>query len=470
MAFGKDFLWGSASAAYQIEGAALEEGKESSIWDVYSHESGNTFGDTNGDVAIDFYHKYEEDIKLMAEMGLKAYRFSVSWPRLLPKGRGQVNPKGVAFYHDVIDTLIKYDIEPILTLYHWDLPQTLQDEYAGWESRKVIDDFVEYARLIFEEYGKKVKYFVTLNEQNIFTSLGYLLKVHPPKKSNLNTFYNVNHIANLANAATIDLYKQMNLGGMIGPSFAYGPCYAKSCSPEDVMATEDALELNNHLWLDVYLRGGYSKLQLKILHKIGVNLDMQNGDEELLKKGIPDFIGVNYYQTATFAKVAEASEKLKDSGNTVQGEKLKTAVDDLFVQVNNPFVKHTDWNWAIDPAGLNVALRRIASRYQVPILITENGLGAFDELEDSKVHDPYRIEYLKAHIQEIDNAIEAGVDVLGYCTWSFQDLFSWLNGYRKRYGFVYVDRDEKSEKELKRYKKDSFHWYKQVIESNGKDL
>ncbi len=472
MAFRKDFLWGSASAAYQIEGAASIDGKGPSIWDTYSHVKGNTFKDTNGDVAIDFYHKYEEDIKLMAEMGLKAYRFSISWPRILPKGKGEVNKQGIDFYHKIIDLMIENGIEPVLTLYHWDLPQALQDKYNGWESREIIEDFANYAKLVYTEFGNKVKYIVTMNEQNVFTQMGYLLKLHPPKKRDFNLFLNVNHIANLANARAIEEYRKIDLGGKIGPSFAYGPAYAKSCNPDDVLATEDALELTNYLWLDPYIRGYYSKVQLTLLDRLGIKLDIQPGDEELMRKAIPDFIGVNYYSTSTYAKepIVQESER-EQKGNTVQHvDKFDNPLDNMFHYVANEHVRLTEWDWVIDPKGLEVALRRIASRYELPILITENGLGAYDTLtEDGQIHDQYRINFIKEHIDAIESATDAGAEVLGYCTWSFQDLFSWLNGYGKRYGFVYVDRNEEEERELKRYKKDSFHWYKKVIETNGSE-
>lgn len=470
--FKEEFLWGSASAAYQIEGGATIHGKGDSIWDVYSKIPGNTFKNTTGEVAIDFYHKYKEDIALMKEMGLKAYRFSVSWPRVLPKGKGEVNQKGLEFYHNVIDELIANDIEPILTIYHWDLPQALQDEYNGWESREIIEDFTNYCKVLYKEYGKKVKYWVTLNEQNIFTSLGYLLKLHPPKKSNMNLFINVNHIANLANARAIEEFRKDVPKGKIGPSFAYGPAYAKSCHPKDVLAMEDAQELNNFLWMDVYARGEYSPLALSLFSKMGVELDMREGDKEVLKKGIPDFMGVNYYSTSTFCHLDNRpNETNKQKGNTVQSDVKEFPTDQFFVGAKNEHVKLTDWNWIIDPDGLRIALRRITSRYNLPIIITENGLGAYDTLEeDGCIHDQYRIDFIKEHIDQIRLAIEDGCDVIGYCTWSFQDLFSWLNGYGKRYGFVYVDRDEENEKELKRHKKDSFYWYKKVIESNGKEL
>ena len=467
--FQEGFLWGSASAAYQIEGGASLDGKGDSIWDVYSKIEGNTFKNTTGEVAIDFYHKFEEDINLMKEMGLKAYRFSISWPRILPSGRGEINQKGLDFYHKVIDMLNDNGIEPILTIYHWDLPQKLQDEYGGWEDRKIIDDFTEYCKILYSEYGSKVNTWVTLNEQNIFTSLGYLYKLHPPKVSDYQRFINVNHIASLANANVINLFREMKVDGKIGPSLAYGPAYPLTCLPADIIAAENAMELNNNLWSDVYGYGRYGSIQINLLKQMNITIPFEKGDKELLLLGIPDFMGINYYSSSTFA-AKPVESKVKQSGNTVQGETV-SITDKLFSGVENPNVRLTDWNWVIDPVGLRVTLRRITSRYNLPVLISENGLGAYDTLtEDGKVHDQYRIDYIKEHIEEIAQAINDGCEVLGYCTWSFQDLFSWLNGYAKRYGFVFVDRDEESEKELKRYKKDSFYWYTKVIETNGEDL
>lgn len=465
--FPKDFLWGSASAAYQIEGAASTDGKGQSIWDVYSNIPGNTFKNTTGEVAIDFYHRYEEDIELMKEMGLKAYRFSISWARIFPKGKGEINPKGVEFYHKIIDKMIEAGVEPVLTIYHWDLPQALQDEYDGWESRKIIKDFDNYCRFLYKEYGSKVKYWVSLNEQNIFTQLGYLWKLHPPKKSSYQLFIDVNHIANLANATAINSFRELCPNGLIGPSFAFGPCYSKTCNPDDVLAMEDAQEITNFLWLDVYARGEYSPLHINLLKKMNIKLEVSDEDKVILKKGIPDFMGINYYSTHTIAKNKIVEEKkVEQKGNTVQASSDENPTERLWTGASNEYVGMTDWNWVIDAKGLRVSLRRITSRYNIPVMITENGLGAYDKLEDGKVHDDYRINYLKDHIEAIDEAIGDGCEVIGYCTWSFQDLFSWLNGYAKRYGFVYVDRDEESEKELKRYKKDSFYWYKEVIATN----
>lgn len=460
-------LWGSASAAYQIEGAASLDGKGPSIWDEYSKIPGNTFKDTTGEVAIDFYHRFAEDIALMKEQGLEAYRFSISWPRILPQGAGNVNQAGIDFYHQIIDQLIESGIEPIVTIYHWDLPSALQVKYNGWLSPEIVNDFVNYAEVLFKEYGNKVKYWVSLNEQNIFTSLAYLLDIHPPKQQGMDNFLKANHHANLANALTIKKFREMNLSGKIGPSFAYSPSYAISAKPEDVIAKNYAEELTDWFWLDVYVRGTYPKIALAKLKQLGYDTDYLIKDDQILKGAEPDFLGINYYQSATYGNSNAIVASMETSDNTVGPKTEFDPYHGLFKQVANEHVKLTDWNWAIDPKGFYVALMNMTSRYELPILVSENGLGAYDELTaDNKIHDDYRIEFLQAHIDEMLKAQEDGCDIIGYCTWSFQDLFSWLNGYSKRYGFIYVDRDEESAKELKRYKKDSFYWYQELIKNN----
>ncbi len=459
-------LWGSASAAYQIEGAAELDGKGVSIWDEYSKVPGNTFKDTTGAVAIDFYHRFAEDIELMKEQGLEAYRFSISWPRILPNGSGKINQKGIDFYHKVIDMLIAAKIEPIVTIYHWDLPNQLQEDYNGWLSPQIVEDFVNYSEILFKEYGEKVKYWVSLNEQNIFTSMAYLLDVHPPKQQGMDNFLIANHHANLANALVIKKYRELKLPGKIGPSFAYSPSYAHSAKPEDVIARLFAEELTDWFWLDVYVRGTYPKLALRKLEQLGYDTSYLTKDEEILKHAEPDFLGLNYYQSATYGSVNTNAKGLEQSDNTVGTTTKFDPYHRLFKQITNEHVKLTDWNWAIDPHGFYVALVNMTSRYELPILVSENGLGAYDELTPTKeIHDQYRIDFLQAHVDQLLQAQNDGCEIIGYCTWSFQDLFSWLNGYGKRYGFVYVDRDEESAKELKRYKKDSYYWYQNLIAS-----
>ncbi|WP_423188884.1 glycoside hydrolase family 1 protein [Alkalibacterium sp. f15] len=471
-AFPEDFLWGSASAAYQIEGAMKEDGKGESVWDKFVQIPGKTFKGTTGEVAVDHYHRYKEDVKLMADQGLKAYRFSIAWARVIPDGDGEVNEKGLEFYDNLINELLKYGIEPLVTLYHWDIPQALQDKYGGWENRQVIADFTRYAEILFNRYNDRVKYWVSLNEQNIFIKLGYNMAAHPPNVKDEKRMYAANHIAHLANASVIKRFREMDMPGMIGPSFAYGPTYALDSHPLNQLAAENNEEFNAHLWMDIYVRGEYPSVVWKYLERNDLTPDVQPGDKALLKAGKPDFMGLNYYQTATVEAnpidgVAEG--KMNTTGK--KGTSQASGVPGMYKSAENTFIEKTDWDWDIDPTGLRIAMRRINSRYHLPILITENGLGAYDDLEaDGSVHDDYRIDFLKNHVRTIQEAITDGVDVLGYCTWSYTDLLSWMNGYQKRYGFVYVDREELDEKELKRYKKDSYFWYKKVIESNGKEL
>lgn len=470
--FPKDFLWGSASAAYQVEGAWDEDGKGKSIWDEFVRIPGKTFKGTNGDLAVDHYHRYQEDIQLMKEQGLKAYRFSVAWTRIFPEGRGEVNQAGLDFYVRLVDDLIANGIEPVLTIYHWDLPLALQEEYGGWESRKIVDDFVHYATVLFETFRGKIKYWVSLNEQNVFIQLGYMLAAHPPGVSDPKRMYQANHYANLANAATIKKFHELEMPGQIGPSFAYTPNYSFDSDPLNVWAAENAEDFNANYWMDVYVYGEYPKVVLNYLQENDLAFEITAEDHELLKAGKPDFMGMNYYQTATnkFNPIDGVGQgEMNTTGK--KGSSGESGVPGLYKKVQNPFVDRTNWDWEIDPVGIRIALRRVTSRYRLPILITENGLGEFDKItEDHQIHDDYRINFLKNHVKEIGEAINEGCEVLGYCTWSYTDLLSWLNGYQKRYGFVYVDQDETQEGSLARYKKDSYYWYQRVIASNGSEL
>ncbi|XJZ26729.1 glycoside hydrolase family 1 protein [Bacillota bacterium Lsc_1132] len=470
--FPKGFLWGSASAAYQVEGAWNEDGKGISNWDQFVRIPGKTFKATTGDVAVDHYHRYQEDVRLMAEMGLKAYRFSVSWARIFPEGKGEINEKGIEFYNQLINELIENKIEPILTIYHWDLPQALQDEYSGWESRKIVEDFTNYAVALYKHFGDRVKYWVSLNEQNIFTSMGYKTAQHPPGLKDEKLFYQVNHHANLANASAIKEFHQYVPDGKIGPSFAYSPAYAATSQPEDILSAENAEEFNSHWWMDVYAWGTYPKAAWNYLENKGLAPKLEEGDLELLKEGKPDFMGVNYYQTTTFESnpldgVSEG--RMNTTGK--KGTSEERGIPGLFKTVKNENLERTNWDWNIDPTGLRIGLRRITSRYQLPILISENGLGEYDKLEEGDiVNDDYRIAYLQTHLKAVQEAISDGVNMLGYCTWSFTDLLSWLNGFQKRYGFVYVNQHEEGEHDLRRIKKKSYFWYKDVIAQNGANL
>ncbi|MBW4079924.1 glycoside hydrolase family 1 protein [Paenibacillus sp. S150] len=471
--FPADFLWGAASAAYQIEGASGEDGKGPSVWDVFTKREGTTFGGSNGDVAVDHYHRYKEDVALMAEQGLKAYRFSIAWSRIYPQGSGAVNEKGLQFYDRLINELLANDIQPVITLYHWDIPQALMDRYGGWESRQVIEDFDAYAVTLFKRYGDRVRYWVSLNEQNYFAAYGYETALHPPGVQDRKRMYEVNHIANLANARVIQTFRTHVPDGLIGPSFAYKPYYPLNANPANMLAFENSEDLNNYFWMDIYAWGRYPKAAWKYLEEHGLTPTVQEGDWELLASAKPDFMGVNYYRTTT-VEAHSLSGKFEAGEKNTTGRKGSTkhsGIPGMFKTVSNPFLETTNWDWEIDPQGLRIGLRRIMNRYGLPVFITENGLGEFDKLEEGDViRDEYRIDYLRSHIAAIQDAISDGVEVIGYCSWSFTDLLSWLNGYQKRYGFVYVDRDETDARELRRIRKQSYYWYKQVIQSNGGQL
>lgn len=469
------FLWGSASAAYQVEGAHLEDGKGASNWDEFVKIPGKTFKGTTGEVAVDHYHRYQEDIALMAEMGLKTYRFSVSWSRVLPNGNGEVNEAGLRFYENIIDTCLANKIEPMVTIYHWDLPKALEDQYGGWENDRIIDDYVNYAKVLFKRFGNKVKYWITLNEQNVFTTFGWMTALHPPGKFNQEKlYYEVNHRCNMAHAKAVIAYKEMGYTGKIGASFAYTPSYAKDCKPINAMAKINFDDLQNYWWMDVYAYGRYPKAGYHYLEKLGVAPAVSEEDSAILKKaaGLIDFMGVNYYQTtvAEFNDVDGATPFATMNTTGIKGAGEVKGMQGVYRNPANEFLPTTDWDWTIDPDGIKYACREITSRYNLPVIISENGLGAYDKLEeDGNIHDPYRIAYLEAHIKALIEAMEQGCEVLAYCTWSFTDLLSWLNGYQKRYGFVYVERDEEGGS-LNRYKKDSFYWYKDVIATNGEKL
>jgi len=467
----KKFLWGSASAAYQIEGACDADGKGCSVWDWWAHEPGRTYDGTNGDIATDHYNRYEEDIDLMSEMGLQTYRFSISWSRILPEGRGIPNEKGIAFYNKIIDLLVEKDIEPMITLYHWDLPLALEREYGGWVHPKVVDDFLEYAKLCFELFGDRVKYWIVMNEPNIFTSLGYQLKLHPPGLNDDSLYLRAFHHTVMAHAKTLILYKKMGYDGKIGSSIAYSPAYCKSNSEEDLLARDMFNAIGSHWYLDSYLKGIYPEKGLEYYEKKGILFSFSEEDILIMKKGacLNDFIGINYYQSATVA--ANPIDGVGYNGLNTSGKKgnqKENGIPGLFKIVRNQYVEYTDWDWTIDPDGLYFGLKELHERYGLPVVISENGLGAYDTLtEQEEVHDMYRIDFIKKHIGAMKKAMKEGVNVLAYCTWSFTDLLSWLNGYKKRYGFVYIDFEGKS---LKRIRKDSFYWYKEIIEKNGEDL
>jgi len=466
--FNENFLWGSASAAYQIEGAYKKEGKELSIWDEWSHIPGKTYQGTNGDIAVDHYNRYKEDLRLMKAMGLKTYRFSIAWTRIITD-EGKTNDKGIKFYSDLIDELMANNIEPMITLYHWDLPLSLQKKYKGWESRKVIADFLKFAEVCFDSFANRVKYFIVMNEPNIFAFLGYAMGIHPPGLEDLELYLKTYHHTALAHAETVLMYKEKGYKGMIGSSIAFSPAYPASNEKKDLEALDNYYQMIHWWQFDPYFKGGYPEKAVNYYKERGILPEIKEDDLKLLKKAadLVDFIGINYYQTKTIAHNpidGAILQGLNTSGK--KGSQKENGIPGLYKEVKNETLEYTDWDWAIDPNGLRYGMVELKERYDLPIIISENGLGAFDQLEDGKINDDYRIDYLKKHLVSCNQAIKEGVDLIGYCTWSFTDLLSWLNGYQKRYGFVYID----FENDLKRIEKKSFGWYKKVIETKGENL
>jgi 6-phospho-beta-glucosidase len=459
--FPEGFLWGASTSGYQVEGAWDEDGKGKSIVDVRTDFPEGT---TDYRVASDHYHHVDEDVALFAELGLKAYRFSVQWTRLIPDGDGAVNPAGVAFYHRLIDGLRERGIEPVLTMYHFDLPQALA-ERGGWGDRKTVEAFVEYARLLFSEYGPKVKYWLTINEQNMMVlhggPLGILdgVKDDPPE-----VVYQKNHHMLVAQARAMALLHEQVPDAKIGPAPNIAYVYPASPRPEDVLAADDFNAIRNWLYLDVAVHGSYHPVAWAYLVEHGRAPVLEPGDADVLAAAKPDFIAFNYYATHTVAAPGDESDSAP-----VEGGDQQVAIGErgVYSAVANPYLPRNQFGWEIDPDGFRMTFRALYERYRLPLLVTENGLGAFDEVEDGQVHDGYRIDYLEQHVAQIQLAISDGVDVLGYCPWSAIDLVSTHQGIRKRYGFVYVDRDEFDLRTLGRLRKDSFFWYQQVIRANG---
>ena len=473
--FPKGFLWGAATSAYQVEGAALEGGKGLSQQDVVNKEYSQKTGFADASIASDHYHHYKEDVALFKEMGFNCYRFSIGWSRIFPKGKGEPNPEGVKFYHDLINELKANGMEPVVTLYHYDLPMALVDEYDGWVNREVVKDFEHYARFVINEFKDDVKYWLTINEQSIivqyWTQKCY---IRPELQDNNQLRYQINHHMNLAHAIAVKLVHELVPGGMAGAALGYAPVYPLTSKPEDVMAAQNAHDLRNSYYLDVYFKGFYNKSAWIYLEENNLAPIMEPGDEELMKEGISDFLALNYYASEC-AKYCPETTQRRWSGFNQSGKKGEISGFEtqpgFYQMCKNPELDTTDWDWAIDPTGLEYIFRDLYTRYNRPLMITENGLGAYDTLtEDGKVHDQYRIAYLRDHVKAMKKAIHYGAEVIGYMPWSALDLLSTSNGVKKRYGFIYVDRSDDDPKQCTRIRKDSFYWYQKVIGSNGEDL
>ena len=481
MALRDDFLWGGAVAAHQFEGGWDEGGRGPSIADVMevgAHgkdrritetiEEGTNYPNHFG---IDFYHTYKDDIKLFAEMGFRCFRTSISWSRIFPKGDElEPNEAGLAFYDDLFDTLLSYNIEPVITLSHFEMPLYLAQHYGGWKNRALIDMFVRYSCVVMERYKHKVKYWMTFNEINNQMNLGNDLfgwtdsGLRISREENpLQVIHQACHNEFVASALVVKRGHEINPDFKIGCMIGFVPVYPYSCDPEDIICAQEAMH-DKYYFLDVHCRGYYPGYALRNFELTNSAPEMEPGDAEILREGTVDYIGFSYYMSQVVKEKDEGIEK--DPG-----------INAFPHAVRNPYVKASDWGWQIDPSGLRWSLVDMYDRYQKPLFIVENGFGAIDELitlpDGTKtVEDDARIAYLKAHIEEMMKAVDVdGVDLMGYTPWGCIDLVAASTGQMsKRYGFIYVDINDDGSGTRERYKKKSFDWYKEVIASNGEVL
>lgn len=474
MSLANDFLWGGAVAAHQLEGAWDEDGKGPSVSDVMTGGSSNamrriTDGILPGEYypnhdGIDFYHTFREDIALMAQMGFKCFRTSIAWTRIFPKGdEEQPNEAGLRYYDELFDELLAHGIEPVVTLSHFEMPYHLAKAYGGWMNRKVIGFFTRYAETVMRRYRDKVKYWMTFNEINnqsntsadIFgwTCSGVRFSGFANPKE---AMYQAVHHEFVASAMAVKLGHAINPDFRIGCMCAFVPFYPYSCNPADVMTAVECMH-ERFFFSDVMVRGRYPAYAAKEWEREHCRIVMEPGDEQILAEGKVDFIGFSYYMS----NAVKADVKKTTAGST-DGSSANSVV--------NPYVDASDWGWQIDPVGLRYSLVTLYERYQIPLFIVENGFGAIDLLEpDGTCHDDYRIAYLQAHIEQMIKAVEYdGVELMGYTPWGCIDLVSFTTGeLKKRYGFIYVDRNDDGTGTGKRFKKDSFYWYRDVIARNG---
>ncbi|EPY4568847.1 6-phospho-beta-glucosidase [Klebsiella variicola] len=456
--FPENFLWGGAVAANQVEGAWLEDGKGISTSDfspqgAFGPIVERHLGDSGiKDVAIDFYHRYPQDIELFAEMGFTVLRTSIAWARIFPEGDEETpNESGLAFYDRLFDELAQHNIQPLITLSHYEMPMGLVKRYGGWSSRQTIAFFDRYARTVFQRYRDKVKYWLTFNEINVslhepFTGAGLV------RGSSLQQVYQAIHHQLVASAGAVKACREIIPDAKIGNMLAGALLYPLTCKPSDVMKSLQ----QNRDWLffgDVQARGAYPAYMTRLFKEHGITLDITDSDREVLKETI-DFISFSYYMSGCASADEEEQEKAR--GNMLN-------------IIPNPHLKSSEWGWQIDPEGLRYLLNLLYDRYQKPLFIVENGLGAKDKLEaDGSINDDYRIEYLNDHLLQVAEALKDGVEVLGYTSWGPIDLVSASTAeMSKRYGFIYVDRDNDGNGTLERKRKKSFNWYAEVIRTKG---
>lgn len=470
MGFKKDFFWGGATAANQCEGGWQEGGKGVSIIDVERGAADGIPRIIDDEVldgvyypsheGIDFYHRYKEDIALFAEMGFKTFRMSIAWTRIFPNGDDEEpNEEGLAFYDRVFDELHKYGIELLVTLHHYEMPLNLVKKYGSWRNRKLVDFAVRFGVTVMERYKDKVKYWLTFNEINALLThwrpWHQAGLVFAEKENENQTKLQAMHHQLLASALTVEAAKKINPDFRIGCMLIYPLRYAATCRPEDQVITRDKM-IPIYYCGDVQVRGRYTNVCRSLWKKWGCEPQMEPGDEAILKDGTVDFIAFSYYQS----NIEGEKDVEQLSGNLTWGGK-------------NPYLKVTDWGWQIDPIGLRIALDNLYDRYQTPLYVVENGMGAVDEVKaDGTIDDDYRIEYLRDHIAAMRDAVDLdGVDLMGYTTWGCIDLVSAGTGeMKKRYGFIYVDKDNEGHGTLARSRKKSFYWYQNVIRTNGEEL
>ena len=453
--FPDDFLWGASTSAFQVEGANTEDGKGLSTQDVRPVPAGLS----DASIAADHYHRYKEDIALFGEMGLKTLNLSISWARIFPKGyENGVNKKGVEFYYNVLKECKKYDIEPLVTLHKYDIPVYLEEKFGGWSNRQMIEEFYQFAKVCFKEYKDLVRYWVTFNEINSVILMPEIAGVLDRTKDDFQTrSYQAAHHQFVASAKAVAMGHQIDPENKIGCMVLTLVKYPLTAKPEDVMLAEQNMRKGTFAFTDIQVRGHYPAYVKKHVERLGIHVQIEPGDLEAMQQGCVDYIGFSYYSSS--AATTDPNVE-KTGGNMVSG-------------VKNPYIPTSEWGWQIDALGLRYILNRFYERYEIPLFIVENGLGAYDQInEDGYIEDDYRIAYLREHIKEMKNAIlEDGVDIIGYTPWGCIDLVSAGTGeMSKRYGFIYVDRDDEGKGTLERKKKKSFDWYRQVIASDGEIL
>ena len=461
------FLWGGATAANQCEGAYNEGGKGLSVQDVTPHgimtpRMEKPTEDNMKLIAIDFYHRYKEDIKLFAEMGFKVFRISIAWSRIFPKGNEtEPNEEGLQFYDNVFDECAKYGIEPLVTLSHYETPLYLAEQYNGWISRELIGFYTNYATTVFKRYKNKVKYWLTFNEINSILHEPFMsggINTPKDKLSKSDLFQAVHHEL-VASAMAVKVGHEINPEFKIGCMILSMPIYPLSPDPNDIIRTMEKDHMNLFFG-DVHVRGVYPKYMNRYFEENNIVIEKTEEDLEILKNAV-DFISFSYY--VSICETADPSKQIKGKGNLLGG-------------VPNPTLKASEWGWQIDPQGLRYVLNTFYDRYQKPLFIVENGLGAVDQLitdenGNKTVNDDYRINYMRDHLMQVKEAVKDGVEIMGYTSWGCIDLVSASTAeLKKRYGFIYVDRNDDGSGTLERYRKKSFYWYKKVIETNGEVL